>query len=162
GQPVVIVDEILARRFLGDLDPIGAHLVLDDGVRPREVEIVGVVADVAHFRPEDGPTPTIYVPLDQMPATLAGSIAANASVAVRARPGTRPALDALLAGLDIGVAASVPRPMTDAVADASAARRLSLELVTLVALVALALAATGLAALVATIVGQRTREIGLR
>jgi ABC-type antimicrobial peptide transport system permease subunit len=82
---------------------------------------------------------------------------------VRVHPGARPpALDALIAGLDPGVAASPPRPMTDLLADALAARRLALALVALFACAALLLAATGLAALVATTVAQQTREIGVR
>ena len=163
GRPVVIVDSALARRFLVGADPVGAHLVLDDGVRPRDIEIVGVVGDLAHFRLEDGASPTIYVPIEQLPATLVGALAASASLVVRARPGVRPpSLDGLVAALDSGVAASTPRPMTELLSAALAARRLALALVTVFAVVALLLATTGLAALVATEVAEKRREIGLR
>jgi putative ABC transport system permease protein len=161
GQPAVVVDEDLARRFLAGLEPVGAHLVLDDGVRPRDVEIVGVVGDVAHFRLEDGPSPTIYVPLEQMPPAVVGAIAANASLVVRAR-GSVPALDDLVAGLDRGVAASPPRPMSEVVAGSLAARRLAVLLVGGFAAAALLLAALGLTGLVASSVADRTREIGVR
>jgi predicted permease len=163
SRPVVIVDAALVRRFLGGGDAVGAHLVLDDGVRPRDVEIVGVVGDISHFRLEDDPSPTLYLPIDQLPATLVGALAASASLVVRGHPGERPpSLDQLVAAVDSGVAASVPQPMTDLVAATLAARRLALALVTVFAGVALLLAVTGLAALVATSVAQQTREIGVR
>jgi putative ABC transport system permease protein len=161
GQPVVVVDEALARRFLDGAEPVGAHLVLDDGVGQRDVEIVGVAGNVAHFRLEDGPSPTIYVPLEQVPPAVVGAIAANASLVVRAR-GSVPALADLVAGLDRGVAASPPRSMGDVVAGSLAARRLAVTLVGGFAAMALLLAALGLTGLVASSVADRTREIGVR
>jgi hypothetical protein len=163
GRAVAIVDAALAQRFIGPADPVGMHLVIDDGVRPRDVEIVGVVGDVAHFRLEDARTPTLYLPIDQLPATLVGVLAASASLVVRVHPGQRPpALDQLVVTLDAGVAASAPRPMIEIVGAALAPRRLALALVGVFAGAALLLAVTGLAALVATTVAQRTREIGIR
>ena len=42
---VVIIDEALARRLWPNADPVGAHLILEEGTQTREVEIVGVVAE---------------------------------------------------------------------------------------------------------------------
>jgi putative ABC transport system permease protein len=160
GRPVAIVDAALARRFAVD---VGTHLVLDDGVRPRDVEVVGIAGDVAHFRLEDGATPTVYLPIEQLPPAAVGALAANASLVVRLRAGTPPpALDQLVAGLDPGVAASAPRPLAEQVAAALAARRLALALVAIFAAATLVLAALGLAALVATTVAEDTRAIGVR
>ena len=71
-EPVVIVNETLARRFWPAADPLGERLVLGRGLGPPFEEpprrIVGIVGDV-----RDGiglarePRPTVYVPLAQLP-----------------------------------------------------------------------------------------------
>src|SRR5205814_2225860 len=54
GRKVAIADAALVRKYLGGLDPLGTHLVFDDG---RDVEIVGVVGEVRHFALDEEPLP---------------------------------------------------------------------------------------------------------
>ena len=72
AEPVVIINETLARRYWPAADALGERLVLGQGLGPPFEEpsrrIVGVVGDV-----RDGiglaqePRPTVYVPLAQLP-----------------------------------------------------------------------------------------------
>lgn len=68
AAPVAIVDESLARRLWGDLDPIGRQFETiergQDG-KPRTFEVIGVVAGVRQELTEKQNNARLYVPLGQ-------------------------------------------------------------------------------------------------
>ena len=76
---VVIIDEALARRLWPDTTPLGVHLMLEDTPKPREVEIIGVVATVKHVSLDEEPTATYYGPIAQMPPETVGFLPAIAA-----------------------------------------------------------------------------------
>jgi putative ABC transport system permease protein len=167
ARPVALVDEALAHAFLGGRDAIGIHLRLDDGVAARDVEIVGLVGNVAHFAQGEPALPTLYLPLAQAPVSVGAALASAATLVVRAAPGAPIAalgerLRAAVASVDATVAASRPLPLDAALAAQGAPRRLALALVAALAATSLGLAAGGLGAAVAWQVSRRRREIGLR
>jgi ABC-type antimicrobial peptide transport system permease subunit len=84
---------------------------------------------------------------------------------VDARPPTEviaPALRAAIAAADRNLPVANMTSMADVTARFLSARRLSMLLMTTFALVAVVMAAVGIYAVVASLVAQRTREIGIR
>jgi putative ABC transport system permease protein len=66
GQPVVIINSTMAKRFWPNENPIGREIelaFLND--RPRQ--IVGIVADVRQNLRQENPQPQMYTPFAQLP-----------------------------------------------------------------------------------------------
>jgi putative ABC transport system permease protein len=162
-----IVNEALARRWLDGLEPIGARLLVDDNdTGPRPIEIVGVVGDVRHMALDGEPTWDLYLPYSQIHFDNVGLAAANMFVILRASDNNPMNLASTLAEevgrIDPEVAASQIKPLDHYLSDVMAPRRFSLSLMTAFGLAALALAVTGIYAVVIYSVSQRSREIAIR
>jgi putative ABC transport system permease protein len=159
AHPVVIVSENFARAMWPGADPIGRRIVVGGtlGADPQPREIVGVAGDVRTTLEADAPF-HIYAPYAQNPWPTMG-------VAVRTStdPGAlTAAVRAAIASLDRNQAVYNARPFDQVVGRAVAPRRFQALIVSLFALLAVALAATGVYTVVAYTVRLRTPEIGVR
>jgi predicted permease len=159
GPPrVALVNESFARKHYPNGSPLGRFLSVNN--QPyREIEIVGVVADVRTNGPAEPAPPILYVPLQGSPRGTSGMY-------VRASSGPPTALAEAVREAIWSVDASQPvgylRPMSELVDRWVAIPRAVRALVSGMALFALALAALGVFGVVTYAVRARRAELGVR
>lgn len=165
GSGVVIIDEALARRLWPNADPVGVHLILEEGTQMREVEIIGVVASVKHFTLDEEPMATYYAPIAQLAPAAVSFFAGNCSLVIKTASDAlalEPAVRREIQGVDKDVPMANTKTMEQVLATSIGARRFSLLLLGLFSGVALLLAVTGVYAVMAYSVMRRQQEIGIR
>ncbi len=153
--PVAIVSERLARDYWGEADPIGSSL---DRVDPTAsgVRVVGIIADAVTYRIEEPTTSAIYYPLSPLSSYYNAVVRVASPVEAFADP-----IRSAARSVDSRVSVSV-FPATRFIARAQRQAAMFATLGGLGGALALALAVMGVFSVTAFVVGQRTREIGLR
>jgi predicted permease len=174
AQPVVIINQTFARKYFRGIDPVGRYLVSGDN--KKRLLIVGVVASTvgsSASRRGEGLAPfiseeTTYIPAAQIE---------DAGFVFLAHHWFQPSWIVRTSGSVQGLSAEMQQAMNsagsnlpfsgffdmnDVMAGTLAMQRIEVALLTVMASLALLLSAVGIFALVANMVAQRTREIGIR
>jgi len=155
-----IVDERFVARYLGGANPIGARIDFpDDEGKLQADRIIGVVHSVKNRNlDEDDALPTIYRPLEAQWPSYWLVTRADGDDAWRVASATRERILARFPRANIDLQAA----LSDRIGDSLGERRHLIETVSGVAVIALALAAIGLAAVLGFAIRRRTAELGVR
>ena len=165
AQHVAIVNQTFARKFFHGTSPIGRYV-------DKDTRIVGMVADVAISPGLEITAPlageeSMYVPAAQMESKVLSLVHVWFQPSWIVRTGAP--VEGLTAQMQRALGSADPNlpfsgfySMRDLLAKTLATQRVEVALLSAMAGLALLLSAVGIFALVANIVAQKTREIGIR
>ena len=152
-----IVNEAFAKQYFTDSDPIGASLTVWMQDKNPYLPIIGVVGDVSEGSVRENAQPTVFYSHRQMSETAMtlfvrtaqpGPIAASAIAEIRRA--------------DPNLAVTRVQTLEGALAESVARERLNAMVSGAFAISGLLLASLGLYGLLAFVVTERTKEIGIR
>ncbi len=156
---VALINQTLARKLWGEQDPIGKRLWLG---KPGELcDVVGLVRDGKYLMLGEAPRPFLFRPLEQdhtAPITVHLRVAGDPLALVSP-------LRREISQLDPDLPLYAVRTMTEHLQQSALALmplRMAATLAGVQGLLGLCLAVMGVYGVVAYVVGQRTREIGIR
>lgn len=153
-----VVNEMMARRYWPNARAVGQRFYLGSNTAGQPVEVVGVAADAKYREVREVPRPSFYIHMSPRHALdgvfhvrVAGSLSA-----------TMPALRQALVDLAPGVPITQTRTLRNQIDVNITDDRLAMTIGAVLAGAAIFLAGVGLFSAMAHMVGQRTREIGVR
>ena len=152
---IAVINETMARNFWPNEDPLGKRFKL---TRPDWITVVGVIANARTESPEQATIPQVYLDIYQRPAK-------DLAMFLRGQLDTG-AIEGQVREQVQSVDPELPvfraQRLDDVLSESLSARRFSLEMVGLFALTALLLAGLGIYGTISFVVGEQTREIGIR
>jgi predicted permease len=168
---VVIINQVMAKKYWKNQDPIGQVIIIGKGLGPQfddpPREIVGVAGDVRENNLGEADAGVMYVPQSQVPeglTKLANSVI-PLSWAIRTNTdpmAIRSSVERELNAVDGLMTPSRVRTMEQAISEGLARQNFNMLLLTIFAGIALLLAAIGIYGLMSYTVEQRVQEIGIR
>ncbi|HLY40217.1 MAG TPA: ABC transporter permease [Terracidiphilus sp.] len=166
AQPVVLINQKLAKMYFPGEDPVGEQLWIGHaeslpGSAPRIV--AGVVGDTHMYALDSDPDAAAWVPLAQQ--TSSEDIWRNLFFVAQCDSGPStvvPAIRELLKSIDPGLAISDVSSMAQRVDDSLWQQRISSTVLAAFSLATLAIAVLGIFGVTGFLVAQRSREIGIR
>jgi predicted permease len=153
--PVVIVNQHMANHYWPDGSAVGKQIAVSSD---KWLPIVGVVSDIRHLGLDQDPVDEVYGSFPQAPQ-------AAMSVVIRSSQ-TSPELGEQLRwiahDIDPNAVVTDVRPMMQVRKDWLASRRTTAMFLSIFAVVALCITASGISGMMALAVGERKHEIGVR
>jgi putative ABC transport system permease protein len=171
AQPVVLINEGMARKFWQNADPVGQRITIGKGVGPEfeepPREIVGIVGDVRNGGLDSDPEPIMYIPVAQMPNGVTALNNRIIPITWIVRTKVEPfslstEIQEELRTASGGLPVSHIRSMDQVRSESTQRTDFNMTLLVIFAGVALLLAAIGIYGLMAYSVQLRTQEIGIR
>ena len=153
SESVAILNEAAARKYFPGEDPIG-KVIQFEGTR----KVVGVVGNIRHDGPEANWRTQGFVPIDQSQAVGATLVLRLSRETQQVLPAAKAAIWSQFPGVPLPDIQTLEQYLHTLIAQ----RRLNMLLLCLFGLLGIVIAVLGIYGVMAYVVTQRTREIGIR